>query len=178
MIEHLCQVMPPPETPNEAGSLDEFLTIERELGVTLPQDYKEYIIRFGTGYIGGFLWIFNPFTQKESLNFLHQKNTRLDALRVIKEKYGDEECPYPLYPEAGGLLPWGATDNANVLYWLTIGRSDNWTVVINESRGPLFEEYQESMTSYLTKLISGNISSKIIPPRFINKKSLFVSFEV
>ena len=177
-IELLCKVMFPPKEPVESRRVEEFSEIEQELGTTMPSDFKEYINLFGTGYIGRFLWVFNPFSNEESLNFIEQMEIRLDALEEIKEKYGDDECPYPLYPEPSGLLPWGATDNGDVLYWSTVGQPDEWTVVINESRGPKFEQYEESMTGFLAKLISGDIASKIIPYDFLDRDALFVPVQV
>lgn len=40
-----------------------------------------------------------------------------------------EKCPYPFYPEPGGLLPWAGTDNGDRVCWLTEGQPDGWTVV-------------------------------------------------
>ena len=87
----------------------------------------------------------------------------MNALRAIKEDFGEEEVPYPLYPDPGGLFPWAVSDNGDVLYWLTRGSPDEWEIVVNESRGPQFEGFKEPMTYFLAKLISGEIVSEILP---------------
>jgi hypothetical protein len=175
-IESLYKVMTPPTLPVEAGSVEAWPAIEKIIGVTLPNDYKQYINAFGTGYIGRFLWPFTPFSENEYLNLRDQINYSLDVLRELEENWG-EECPYPLYPDPEGLLPWGRTDNGDVLFWLTVGHPDDWPTVINEARGPLYEEYQASMTDFLAKLISGEITSDIMPYDFLDRDALFVPYK-
>ncbi len=174
-LEFLCRVLPTPIAPIESGSTEEWSEIEKVVDIILPSDYKQYINTFGTGCIGNFLWPFNPFSDNKFLNFGEQIDARLDALRVLKEKWGDRQCPYPLYPEPEGLLPWGASDNGDVLYWLTAGHPDDWSVIINEARSPVYEEYKESTTSLLAKLVLGEIVSEIFPPDFPDREALFVS---
>jgi hypothetical protein len=159
---------------SECSSAREWPKIESAIGITLPNDYKGYINTFGTGCIGGFLWVFNPFSQNENLNLLKQIQKQLDILSVLKNELG-KECPYPLFPESGGLLPWGITDNGNVLFWRTIGSADDWNVVIGEGRGPEYEEFADTVTNFLRKLIVGDIESRIIPHDFLNRSVLFLS---
>src|SRR3954469_15588520 len=71
--------------------------------------------------------------------------------------------PYPLYPEADGLLPWGHVDTGAELFWQTSGGPEEWTVVVAEARGPEFEEFNDSMTGFLTKIMRGKIRSVIVP---------------
>jgi hypothetical protein len=50
-IRKLTKILPPPSQPVEAsGDWDE---VERTLGTALPDDYKEFISLYGTGFIGG-----------------------------------------------------------------------------------------------------------------------------
>ena len=174
-LESLYRVLLPPVTPIETGSTEEWQGIEKTIGIALPSDYKQYINIFGTGCIGSFLWLFNPFSRNKHLNLLRQIDIKIDALRILKEKWGDKQCPYPLYPEPEGLLPWGTTDNGDVLFWLTIGHPDEWLVVINEARAPIYEEYQESMTNFLSKILSGELVSEVFPNDFPGEDKTFVS---
>lgn len=172
-LAHLLEVLPPPTTPIESGRNRDWTETEGRIGIALPDDYKQYINTYGSGQIGGFLLPFNPFSGNEYVNLVDQIRVRLDALRVIRDKYGPKECPYPLFPEKGGLLPWGATDNGDVLFWLTKGEPRHWAVIINESRSPLFERHAESMTDLLAKLITGEVRSEIFPEDFPDKEALF-----
>jgi hypothetical protein len=150
----------PPPRPLESGSPEEWSRVEERLGSRLPSDYKEYIDTYGTGQINGLLWPHNPFAANRFLNLFRLVADEVGALRRRKDLSGDEVCPYPLYPEPGGLLPWGLTDNGDVLFWLTKGQPDGWLVVVNGTRSPEYDEYDESMTSFLTKLVAGVIVSR------------------
>jgi hypothetical protein len=176
-LNALVEVMSPPREPVETGNVEQWTNVKESLGTELPTDYKEYINTFGTGSIGAFLWPYNPFSNNENLNLITRSKLILEAMSVIKERFGDTEVPYPLFPEPEGLLPWGVTDNGDSLFWLTAGNTDEWPVVINESRGPFFERFEEPMTDFLAKLISGEISSEVIPSDFLDKEALFVPVE-
>lgn len=42
-----------------------------------------------------------------------------------------DDNPYPLYPQHGGLLAWGLTQDADYLFWRTDdGDPDGWPVVV------------------------------------------------
>lgn len=173
ILEALCNVISPPETPYDTGETEAWQEIEEKIGCALPSDYKAYIHRFGTGCIGKFVWVFNPFTDNANLNLLHQITVQLDVLHTLEEQF-DVACPYPLYPQPGGLLPWGITDNGDVLFWRTIGNPDQWIIVIHEPRGPEYEEHPGGVVDFLTDLVLGNSDSTIIPFELIDQKAPFV----
>ncbi len=158
-LASLLVVLTPPVTPYESGRDKEWPEIEMALGTKLPGDYKEYINEFGTGRINDFLSPYNPFSENRFLNLLRQEPNQLDTLRRIRDEWGHEECPYPLYPELQGLLPWGVTGNGNVLFWSTSGPADEWTIVVSGGRNPGYEEFDEPMTNFLAKLLSRDIIS-------------------
>jgi len=168
----LVNVLPPPITPSENDVDRSWTDIESRLGISLPDDYRKYIRRYGSGCIGAFIWPFNPFSKNENLNLEFQVAARTRALRTSKEQFSIV-LPFPLYPQEGGLLPWGATDNGDVLFWLTEGCPNEWSVVINEARAEIYERYQSTMTDFLHNLISARISSEIIPSDFIDHDTLF-----
>jgi hypothetical protein len=172
-LQDLAQVMSPPSAPVETGSPDEWPSIEQTIGTPLPADYKHYINTYGTGSIGRFLWPYNPFSRDEYLNLIPRNEADLDALRQLKERFGEEEVPYPIYPEPGGLLSWAISNNGDVLYWLTQGDPDAWHVVVNEARGPWYERFEQCATSFLTNLISGELESGILGRDNLQGKSTF-----
>jgi hypothetical protein len=172
-LQLLYEVLPRPEKVLEAGSADRWSEIESTLGLTLPGDYKDYINVFGTGIIGDFILPLNPFSQNEYVNLMQYNGWRIDAYKKRKEKWGEEQCPYPLYPEPGGLFCWGRTENGDTLLWKTAGDADSWSVVVNEGRTTRFEEFPVSMTVFLRDIIRGSLTSQIIDPTYIKKEVLF-----
>jgi hypothetical protein len=164
----LRNILSPPLVPVEKGDRNSWPSIEQTLGIGLPLDYKLYIETYGSGCLDGFIWVLNPFSSNPNLNLLHGRESALRALQVLREQKA-YELPYPLFPETGGILPWGLTDNGDVLYWLTKGEPGEWTVVVNASREPRTEHYPYSMTEFLAKILGRQIVSAIFPDDFPDK---------
>lgn len=170
-LEALLSITPPPKKPREAGSGRSWLEIESALGTGLPIDYKEYINLYGTGELGGMIWVYNPFSEsRHGQNLLVRLSEVLGSWRATRMRFGEEACPYPLYPEPDGLLPWGHVDTGAELFWQTSGDPAQWTVVVNESRGPEFQKFEESMSGFLTSLFAGRLKSDILPRSLLRKR--------
>lgn len=171
-VSSLSRVLPPPLGPVETrGSWE---SVEGALGSKLPDDFKEFIEIYGSGTIGRFISVLNPFSEKENLNLLEQSRRQLDALRTLHSDFG-ERNPYELFPAAGGLLPVALTDNGDVIHWLTNQSAVAWTIVVNEARSPDYEHFECSLTSFLEGLLNRSIRCRAFP------KSIFAShtgFEV
>jgi hypothetical protein len=173
-VKDLLKLVLPPRSPFEADLDADWDSVEHEIGLTLPQDYKEFINEFGTGQTAGFIWVLNPFSNIDQLNLLvhiFEQYKTLDNLRSLKEK-SDDYCPYPLYPEPSGLLPWGYTDNGGTLFWLTTGEPNSWPVVVND-HGDTFERFALPMTTFLAKFIKKELESDIMVTVFTNMDNLF-----
>lgn len=104
-------------------------------------DYKDFIGIYGTGGVDKFLWILTPFVQDENVNFFKR-------LKIINKAYLELRQRFPQYykhkvfPEVGGLLPWAYTDNDDELYWLTIGKPNEWHIIVYETRSSIFMNMQ------------------------------------
>lgn len=168
----LMQVLPKPKEAVEVGRPEEWAAVEGVLGVALPSDYKAYIDIFGTGLICNFIYVLNPFSSKESLNLIGRGKAILAGRQSIRVEFGQEAWPYPLYPEPGGLLPWGGTLNGDVLFWETEGDPAAWGIIINEVRSRHFESFQGPMTTFLHRIITREINSNIITD-ILSKKISF-----
>ena len=127
-IDALLAIMPPPPTP--LGAIGEWEKVEEKIGSELPADYKDFVRLYGSGRINNFIWVFSPFSERINLNLFEQVERQLSALRAVIAE--GEKCPYELFPASGGLLPFGLTDNGDVLHWLTLGSANNWVVVVND----------------------------------------------
>ncbi len=162
--------MPPP-----AGRQPEHFDwsrIEEDLGIHLPSDYKWFLERYGMGEIDNFVLLFHPTTANQHINLKKQVADTLWALREVRD--GGEHVPYPIFPERGGVVPWSRTDNGDVCYWLTSEPDpDSWIVVVNESRGPEWEEYRGSATGFLAEVLSGRRRFSIFPENFPSPRPTF-----
>jgi hypothetical protein len=163
-IENLISIMPPPEAPIEASGTT-WVSVESAVGTILPGDYRAFIEKYGSGRISGFVWIFNPFSKRQSINLVSQLSVQTDALKSLAQDFG-EKCPYPLFPENDGLLPLGMTDNGDVIHWLTKGKPNDWKIVVNEARGPRYEEFDSNLTSFLWEILTRASRCNLLPRDF------------
>ena len=170
-IERLINVLTPPSSPLEIPSEDEWRKFQLE-STKLPGDYIEFIRKFGTGCIDDFIWIFNPSSKNEDLNLQNQIVKQLDALRGLG--FGGEPIPFSLFPDRGGLLPFGVTDNGDVLFWKTKGDPSAWSIVIGESRSSNYEEYNLGISDFLAAILAAEIASAIFPTDFPSNYPKFI----
>jgi len=155
----LARIMPPPAKPLEADG--SWFHAEEILGMGFPDDFKDFIRIYGSGTIGHFMSVLNPFAQNPNLNLLEQSRSQLDVLHYLRDR--GESNPYALYPESGGLLPVAGTDNGDFIYWLTRGGAADWTIVVNESRSPEYEQFDCNLTEFLEKLLDQSLICWILP---------------
>src|SRR6266498_3741556 len=116
-IDLLLNTVIAPSKHNAVYHHEEWEQAEKALGTTLPRDYKQLINAYGACCLCNFIWVFSPFTENHHLNLHAQVKRILDGMQTLQQKYA-EERKYPLFPQPGGLLPWGTSDNGDVFYWL------------------------------------------------------------
>lgn len=130
-INSLKQILTPPTRPVEAvGDWD---AAEQDLGTGLPDDYKEFINTYGSGMISELpIMIYNPFA--DSIGFpLKEGVYGHHGIMFAYQTLIDDEFDfgYDLFPEPGGLLPFGATGVGDYLNWKTGGDPNSWHVVVS-----------------------------------------------
>ena len=140
----------------------DWVSVQGRVGSVLPGDYRSLVEHAGPLRLGNFLTVFAPGATNPNVDLLEQMGRRLGALHDIKQAFTDV-CPYPLWFEPGGLLPWGSSDNGDGLYWLTRAHPDQWTVVVGEARGLRYEEHSLSVCDFLAGFASGAVRSTILP---------------
>ncbi len=146
--------------PRSAAPID-WVAIQRRVGSVLPADYRSLVERTGPLRVGDFVTVFAPGASNPNADLLAQMGRQLGALHDVKQAFADV-CPYPLWFEPGGLLPWGCSDNGDGLYWLTRAHPDQWTIVVGEARGPRYEEHPLSACDFLAGLAAGTIRSELL----------------
>jgi len=165
-LHGLLEIMPRPLLPIEMVDTRDWEIYELTTGIILPDDYKAYLSVYGTSIIGGIITPYNPFCRraawKPSCTCRHWMRQAL-GIQAAKHTFGEATFPYALYPEPGGVLPWGSTDDGDQLFWLTNGEPNTWTMLINEVRSSHFQTFDYSMTEFLHAWLEGAIESDIIP---------------
>lgn len=160
-LDQLAIVLPPPIRPVESTGMD-WKSVEEELGTRLPYDYKSYVEQYGSGRIDGFLWVYNPNSECKYTNLLTESRIVLGYRRDLAASF-DFYRQYPLFPDAGGLLPFGGTDNGNDLFWVTRGEPNQWSVVVGDARGPQMEEFACGVVAFLVGFLTGRIVPTLLP---------------
>jgi hypothetical protein len=156
-------ILKPPLQPQE--HIVDWDMVQGALQTPLPVDYKDFIERYGTGRIDGFLWVLSPVADNPNINLLKHGRVILRTLRDHRTAVASSKRPVPFaaFPEPGGLLPWGYTDNGDACYWKTGDADPNlWRVVVNDGRGSMWEQFEGSMTTFLGALLSRRHESQIL----------------
>jgi hypothetical protein len=183
-IESVTRFVSPPPKPREVGGSEDWKAVEAQLGTPLPEDYRAFIVAFGTGTIDGFMMVFNPFSANRFVNLIERGRAELEAyVEVFQPPAGSPfltggarktELPHPVYPSPGGLLPFAGTDNGEIFFWKTAGAPDQWTTVVYAARGPEYFEYPGGMTDLLGALLSRTTTCSVLPASFPSAKAAFV----
>lgn len=133
--------------------------VETFLGVRLPADFKRLIGAGGPICLDDELYLMSPFARPVPfLNLLEHVRAASWAAAHIRAS-GLWELDYSIYPEPGGLLPWGSDQNGGSYFWDTRdGDPDAWTIVV-DGRGVDIGPIHVGVGAYLDGLIDGTIES-------------------
>ncbi len=160
-VEALLKQVPPPQTSFQPNSED-WLNVEKKLGLTLPDEYKTIVEIYGDFYWANFLYLLNPFSSNKYLNLFTQLEMTLEAERQTRTDF-PEFYPLPLYPEASGLLPLFITDNGDTGFWITYLQSEKWSILLKDARSPEFEVHFFGIAMFLYQFTVGRFQSIILP---------------
>ena len=170
MVERLRQLLPPPADPVEPGRPEGWAEVEAALRTGLPSDFKAFTELYGSGTVDDFLYLFNPFAAGPDGNLLAEKDRVLAGYRQTRARF-PERLPMPPFPDPGGVLPLGRTDNGDELYWVTQGDPDGWPVALLESRAARQEVHPMPVTEFLAALAANQLTSRILPGDLIGRPS-------
>ncbi|ONI82864.1 hypothetical protein ALI144C_17515 [Actinosynnema sp. ALI-1.44] len=142
--------------------------VERELGLRLPADYKELLTRFPAGGFRGSIGVDNPAQSREGLAKSKRDNLELMEIFADEDTGYLEGTAYRLFPEPGGLYPWGADGAGGTFWWVTDSPDpDAWSIAYNdydnwrEHPGPMTKVIHELLVSDGSDhLVGWNVSDK------------------
>lgn len=153
-FDRLLSLADSPSDPTNAGSSEDFVSVEIRLGTKLPDDFKSVINTYGSGEWLEFYWLVNPLDSHHEKLWDESESWILGFMREAREKWPNDE-PYCVWPEPGGLLPWGGNSNGGYLCWIVDGDPATWQTVYRADRTPEFEVFDESVSELLVQAITG-----------------------
>lgn len=160
-LEKLKTILKVPKQVYHIGNAQAWEEFQTTYNCNFPFDYKEFIDTYGTGGISNFLWILTPYEGDKNINLFDRAKVMCESYNYMKDSFPGEFND-SIYPEEGGLLPWGVTDNGDELFF------GNGTVVVMEARYANRYEYDMGMIEFLYKLFMKEITCKAFPDGFIN----------
>ncbi len=149
----------------ESSRSFDWAAIEGDLGVRLPADYKLLAESFPGGSFRGWVRVRLPERTGDDRPRLLSDfaAAELEALREFRET-GECVFPFPLFPEPGGVLPWGWLDSPGVAYWLTgPGDPDEWPVIVATEEGDYWERLDGPACEFLAEVAAGRYDASGFP---------------
>ncbi|QYN24408.1 SMI1/KNR4 family protein [Amycolatopsis sp. DSM 110486] len=110
----------------------DWAAVEAALGTALPADYRAYADTYPALYLDKLITIRHPLAVSEWAKLVEGAKPVLESFAYGRSQVPDA-VPYPLFPEPGGLLPWGYDDDGADYFWRTAGSPDEWTVLVFDS---------------------------------------------
>jgi hypothetical protein len=139
--------------------------VENRLGFPLPADYRALMETYGEGAFDDFLWLLHPASPNPNLNLVNELRVLREALALDPDGAG---------PPPEDLVPWAGTDNGDSVYWkFDSQRRLGSSVIVNESRGDAWPEYDLSATEWLLAVLTGRIRVPVFPDDFPSRHPSF-----
>ena len=160
-LSELTRLVLPPKDPLDAGTPQQWTHLEQTLGTPLPSDYKQLVMTYGVGWFANWIAVFSPFSPGSNLNLT---NPALWQALADNGGYTAFHHGFPVFPAAGGLLPWGQDDNAHPFCWLTVGPPDTWEVIsLDRHYSQAYRHIPVSLTELLAGWFAGRITGDWYP---------------
>ncbi|MCO1574158.1 SMI1/KNR4 family protein [Crossiella sp. SN42] len=145
------------------GTFQSWQAVEQALAVRLPDDYKRFMANFPSGTFRGLIGINNPIESEPAwVSFHWEFFDTLDRVRGWRD-HEPERVPYPIFPESGGVIPWGDTNANHEFFWLPRSENpDEWSVVFSTADFERWGEYHGTMSEFVLGLVSGDFHTDLI----------------
>jgi hypothetical protein len=128
--------------------------VERELGTPLPSDYKELLSRFPGGVFRRIV-IRSPVVSEQAwTRYKYDLDELLQILGDEDLEYLDD-VDYELFPEPGGLLPWGTDGQGGTFCWITDSPDpDTWKIAYHDQGADEWREHPGPATRLLYEVLA------------------------
>lgn len=158
-VERLTELVPPPG-PRRSRH---WPSAEQELGTPLPADYRQIVETYGGGVFDETIWLLDPACPDDDYNLLAATTERTEVLANL---WKTEPTPDQLRTAGARVIPWAyVEDSGAYLYWLAQPgqKPDEWTVMLNEGRGPRWEHHNTPCTPFLLAVLTGHAETDYFP---------------
>ena len=166
-------IVGPPETEIPGVNWSE---IQKNLGMSFPLDYRAWAAAYPSLEIDEFLWVRHPseFYERVGQSGIVREFRGLNRVYPIENARhfdGDGEVidgdpSRVFFPSEGGYLPWGTTDNGDLMMWNCMGAPEQWNVVVVDGQGIFWQEFDCGFLEFLVKLLRREFISKVLPSDF------------
>ena len=167
-LGRLLDIAPPPAHPIDGGrSAEDWEGVESALSSVLPSDYKYIINLYGSGDFVEVLYVLNPFCLQPELNLMAQIGPEPEAFGSMLESYTrakfgpfSANCPFEIYPHPGGIMPLASESTGKDLFWITLGKPEEWTIVRYDWRGgAAYERFDHGLSGFLIRWLDSELAS-------------------
>lgn len=128
--------------------------LERELGVRLPDDYKEILGRYAPIQLNGHLFLKHPSTHRWNLGRWMEETvqafSRSDLTDLERLGFID-----PVFGAPSGLIPLLNTDRGEDLFGVVEGGAGEWRLFSCDGDEALYYEYNMSFSEWLYRYLIG-----------------------
>jgi hypothetical protein len=158
-LDELRKHVPVPQQPTFAAG--DWSAVEGSLGTSLPSDYKAFVSTYGAGTIlsehalgSAGLVIHSPFVWAADRRDVRKAWIDWASMYHDFAKYGGADIPYPVFPDAEGLLPFGSLADSNTMNWLTLGNPDGWLFVYYDRDDGFMEVKGISAVEFMLEVVT------------------------
>ncbi|MEU9108105.1 histone-like nucleoid-structuring protein Lsr2 [Streptomyces xanthophaeus] len=154
----LTQLCPPQAAPQLPIAWD---SVEAELGMRLPEDYRQLAATYGPGLYGDYINIYHPLANTPWASLTGPMPARIRG--QLQRDFDQGTHPVPYDPQH--LFAIGVTANGEYLFWITEPQDtpDTWRIAVNEARGPRWYTHNGALTAFLTAVLSGETAVPQFP---------------
>ena len=164
LLNDLSELAPPPNNPWCCGSTAQWESLLTENETTLPQDYVEFVKRYGMCELWNFLRVPNPFVDANDGNMFSVQATQNEFFRAVCS--GTEFYKkYHLSIERELLIPCLVTSNTDHFFWIASPdiSANEWRIAAVDSYAQEYCEYSVSFVHLLLDLFQGKKTAPFIP---------------
>jgi hypothetical protein len=159
-IDELSALLVPfGDDAGKVGDVIDWVVVESAYGTAFPDDYKEFVRRFGNGTIEGMIATLIPIATSDSM--VRRVAPLPDSVRADPDfDRWVEQCNEASNArELDRILVWGETDSADVLGWIVSGPDPGaWPIAVYTRGDAAWAVYRCGMVEFLLKLLTAGFA--------------------